>query len=476
MNASTDMGDACQKEFQFRGRLVMVGFGAIGQGVLPLLLRHIAMAPQQLSIVTADLSGREEAGSYGVQHQVTPLLLENYRGILDDMLGPGDFLLNLAINVASVELVRYCRERGVLYLDACIEPWQGGYTDPAMTASARSNYGLREAARALRLAGAPTAVLTHGANPGWVSHLVKQALLDIARDCGCAAVAPADRAGWAQLAQSLNIRVIHIAERDWQFADQRKRPGEFVNTWSVDGFIGEGSQPAELGWGSHERQFPGDGRRHGYGCEAAIYLERPGAATRVRSWTPLAGPMHAFLITHGEAISIADYLTVGAGTQPAYRPTCHYAYQPCDDAVLSLHELAAREWRHQDRQRIIREEAVGVDELGVLLMGHPRGAYWLGSRLSTEVARKFAPHNSATTLQVAAGVVAAVIWAMRNPRRGIVDPDELPFDEILALCRPYLGEIVGVYSDWTPLKERQNFFAEQLDRDDPWQFCNFRVF
>jgi homospermidine synthase len=127
-------------------------------------------------------------------------------------------------------------------------------------------------------------------------------------------------------------------------------------------------------------------------------------------------------------------------------------------------------------QSIVREESVGVDELGVLLMGHPRGACWLGSRLSTEAARRLAPYNSATTLQVAAGVVAGMVWGMRNPRRGIVDPDELPFDEILALCRPYLGEVVGVYSDWTPLKERQDLFPEQLDRDDPWQFCNFRVF
>ena len=140
-----------------------------------------------------------------------------------------------------------------------------------------------------------------------------------------------------------------------------------------------------------------------------------------------------------------------------------------------MQELAAREWRRQDSRRIIREEATGIDELGVLLMGHPRGAYWLGSRLSSEAARRLAPYNSATTLQVAAGVMAAVIWAMRNPRRGIVDPDEMPFDEILALCRPYLGEVVGVYSDWTPLKQRQDFFPEQLDRDDPWQFCNFRV-
>jgi homospermidine synthase len=53
--------------------------------------------------------------------------------------------------------------------------------------------------------------------------------------------------------------VIHIAERDTQVSAIPKEPGEFVNTWSIDGFVGEGAQPAELGWGTHERHFPPDG-------------------------------------------------------------------------------------------------------------------------------------------------------------------------------------------------------------------------
>src|SRR3984893_16781985 len=135
------------------------------------------------------------------------------------------------------------------------------------------------------------------------------------------------------LAEQLGLKVIHIAERDTQVAPISKEPGEFVNTWSIDGFVIEGSQPAELGWGTHERHFPEDGRRHDFGCGAAIYLLRPGAATRVRSWTPLEGPYHGFLITHAESISIADYYTVRDGDAVRYRPTAHYAYHPCDGAV-----------------------------------------------------------------------------------------------------------------------------------------------
>jgi homospermidine synthase len=219
-----------------------------------------------------------------------------------------------------------------------------------------------------------------------------------------------------------------------------------------------------------------DGYRHDFGSKAAIYLARPGASTQVRTWTPLAGPIHGFLITHSESISIADYFTVGAGDNPEYRPTVHYAYHPCDDAVLSVHELAGRNWRLQKKKRVLKDEIVsGIDELGVLLMGHGRGIYWYGSQLSISEARSLAPHNSATSLQVTAPVMAGVIWAMKNPACGLVEPEGLPYEHILRICRPYLGNVVGAYGDWTPLKDRGQLFEEALDLEDPWQFKNFRV-
>ena len=91
---------------------------------------------------------------------------------------------------------------------------------------------------------------------------------------------------------------------------QRKRRGEFVNTWSIDGFLSEGMQPAELGWGTHEKWFPRTVRKQKEGSKAAIFLEQPGANTRVRSWCPTPGPQYGLLVTHNEAISVADYFTV----------------------------------------------------------------------------------------------------------------------------------------------------------------------
>jgi homospermidine synthase len=464
---------------RFEGRLLIIGFGCIGRAVLPLLLRHIDMDRRRMRIVTDRADHADVAQRHGVSLRVQALTPDNHAQVLPEEIGPGDFLLNLSINVGSVDLIAWCQTHGALYLDACIEPWAGGYTDASLTPSQRSNYTLREQALALQQAQpGPTAVLTHGVNPGLVSHFVKQALLDIASAEGRPTSAPVDRAGWAALAQRLGVRVIHIAERDTQWSPRRKAPDEFVNTWSVEGFVGEGTQPSELGWGSHERHFPADGYRHGHGCDAAIYLDRPGAGTRVHTWTPLAGPLLGFLVTHGESISIADHLTVRtAEGGVSYRPTVHYAYHPCDDAVLSLHELAGRQWHLQVGRRLLEaaDIAAGMDELGVLLAGHGRGAYWYGSRLTIEEARALAPNNNATSLQTAAGVLAGVVWAMRHPRCGVVDPDEMDFLEVLEVARPYLGEMAGVFTDWTPLQGRSALFAEAIDATDPWQFLNVRA-
>jgi homospermidine synthase len=462
----------------FAGKIVFVGFGSIGQGVLPLILRHIGTSADRITIVTAEDAGRPEAEQFGVRFVKVTLTRDNYRQTLVPLLDAGDFLLNLSVDVSSAALVELARERGALYLDTCIEPWAGGYVDPHATVESRSNYAMRLDALKLRNWSkiAPTAVLTHGANPGLVSHLVKQALLNIAADTGVDAGRPKTRDDWAKLAQTLGIKVMHIAERDSQVANRPKAANEFVNTWSVDGFVSEGAQPAELGWGTHERHFPADGGRHSAGSGCAIYLNRPGASTRVRTWTPKAGHFHGFLITHSEAISLADYYTVKDGDRVVYRPTAHYAYHPCDDAVLSVHEFAGRNWHLQDRKRIMLDEIIaGVDELGVLLAGHSRNAYWFGSQLTIDEARTLAPYNSATSLQVTSAALSGMIWAIENPNRGIVEPDDMDFERPLAICMPYLGNVVGHYTDWTPLYQRGELFEEDLDKADPWQFKNVRV-
>jgi homospermidine synthase len=470
------------KQFSFGGRILMIGYGSVGRCTLPLIDRHFDMPMSRISIVEAHDNWNELAPyiERGLSYEILHVVPQNMVETLTRYLGRGDLLINLSVEVSSIDLMNWCQKTGVLYIDTCIEPWAGTYDNPKLTAHHRSNYFLRylalENARNWSK-GSPSALLTHGANPGLISHFVKQALLEVAQLRGLNTAKPKSKEEWARLMMATGTKVVHVAEHDTQIANRPKRLGEFVNTWSVPGFVGEGLQPAELGWGTHEKRMPKDGGEHPVGPKCAIYLNRPGCVTQVRSWTPLGGPLIGFLITHGEAISIADYFTVRESDKPVFRPTVHYAYHPCNDAVLSVRELQMNGFHMQQHHRILGEEITeGIDELGALLMGD-FGAFWYGSQLGIDEARELlGPKFNATSIQVAAPVLAGAMWLIENPDRGLVEPEDLDHEYVLDVCRPYLGPVVGVHSDWTPLKGRGRLYPEEgLDMEDPWQFQNFRV-
>ena len=464
------------------GPMVLIGFGSIGRGILPLLERHFTFDKSRFTVIDPEDKDRHLLDERGIAFVKEAVTRDNFVDLLKPLLTQGEgqpFIVNLSVDVSSVAIMRLAHEVGALYIDTVAEPWVGFYTDPRLTQSERSNYALREAVLDLRRAigPGPTAISCCGANPGMVSWFVKQALLNVAADCGVDAGSPSSREQWAELARKTGVEGIHIAERDTQRASSPKPMDVFVNTWSVEGFISEGLQPAELGWGTHEKHLPPEGKRHVFGPDCAIYLMRPGAGTRVRSWTPTAKAQHGWLITHNEAISIADYFTVREFGEVVYRPTCHYAYRPADDAVLSLDEMAGAQWKPQEDSHILEEDEIvdGFDELGVLLYGHAKNAYWYGSQLSVEEARAIAPYQNATGMQVSSAVLAGMVWALENPHAGIVEADELDFRRCLEIQRPYLGPMIGEYTDWTPLKDRGVLFAEDLDTESPWQFKNVIV-
>ena len=464
------------------GPIVLVGFGSIGRGTLPLILRHFDCDRAKITVIDPDDSHRGLVEKEGIRFLKEALTEANHKALLLPLLqaGPGQaFMVNLSVDVSSVAMMETARAANALYIDTVAEPWPGVYFDATLSVEKRSNYALRESVLDLRrrIGGGPTAVSCCGANPGMVSWFVKQALLDIARDTGLKTETPRTQEEWARLMQRVGVKGIHIAERDTQRSKRPKPRDVFVNTWSVEGFVSEGMQPAELGWGTFEPSLPPEGRTHEAGCKAAIYLMRPGANTRVRSWCPTPGPQYGFLVTHNEAISIADYFTVKESGTARYRPTCHYAYHPANDAVLSLHEIFGAGGKMQSDWRILDEEEIvdGIDELGVLLYGHAKNAYWYGSQLSIEETRRLAPYQNATGLQVTSAVLAGMVWALENPKAGIVEADEMDFARCLQVQRPYLGPVIGVYTDWTPLTERGKLFPEELNTAEPWAFTNVLV-
>lgn len=467
------------------GPVVMIGFGSIGRGTLPLIERHFTYDKSRMVVIDPADTDRKLLDERGIRFVQEAVTKENYKNLLKPLLTEGEgrgFCVNLSVDTSSLDLMKLCRELGVLYIDTVVEPWLGFYFDESADNASRTNYALRETVRQEKLKnpGGTTAVSTCGANPGMVSWFVKQALVNLAEDLKLNIPEPStyDREGWARFMQKLGVKGVHIAERDTQRTKKPKPLNVFWNTWSVEGFVSEGLQPAELGWGTHETWRPENARDQQEGCKAAIFLEQPGANTRVRTWCPTPGAQYGFLVTHNESVSIADYYTVrGEDDEVVYRPTCHYAYHPCNDAVLSLHEMFGAAGRPQPVLHVLDENELvdGIDELGVLLYGHDKNAYWFGSQLSLEETRALAPYQNATGLQVSSAVLAGMVWALENPDKGIVEADEMDHRRCLEVQRPYLGPVKGYYTDWTPLEGRPGLFPEDIDETDPWQFRNILV-
>ena len=472
---------------RFKNRVLVLGAGSVSQCVLPLLVEHLVDAKQITIVDMRDNRQRvSEVIAQGATYVQDQLTRENMDQFLSKFVSAGDFLLDLAWNIDANEIIEWAHDHGVIYLNTSLEEWDPYSAAVSRNPTERTLYWRHMKLRKLTdiWGGAgPTAIVEHGANPGLVSHLTKKSLFDIATRAikdGKAASGVSEALAvenFPVLAQKLGVKVIHIAERDTQVSDKPKLLNEFVNTWSVEGFYEEGIAPAELGWGTHEKTLPVNAYQHESGPKNQICIAQPGATTWVRSWVPKMETT-GMLVRHGEAFTISDHLTVWQDGKAIYRPTVHYAYCPTDAAIASMRELEMQQWSITPNQRIMNEEIIdGEDRLGVLLMGHPYKSWWTGSLLSIHDSRKLIPKQSATTVQVASAVYAAVAWAMANPNAGYRVPDDLPWREVLGFAEKYWGGYYSEPADWDPLMHRNDLYKgwnnRKYDESDPWQFGNF---
>jgi homospermidine synthase len=423
---------------EFQGRVLFVGYGAVAGCTLPILFRHIRVPAANVTILDFEARAEKLAewtlkGVRFVRERVTE---ENLAATLGRYLGPGDLLVDLAWNIDACTILQWCHDHGVLYINTSTELWDPYAASKNQHPTKRTLYWRHLNLRRMQAswpAKGVTAVVEHGANPGLISHFVKQGLIDIAERLVAdkrVKSRAAEKLGalvkgarFNHLARALGVKVIHCSERDTQVTNQPKQVDEFVNTWSIEGFREEGTTTAELGWGTHEKKLPKHAFRHREGPKNQICLARMGINTWVRSWVPDSSIL-GMVVRHGESFTISDTLTVREGKKAVYRPTMHYAYCPCDEAIASLNELRGNNYKLSDTQRIMTDEiTTGADILGALIMGHAYSSWWIGSALSIEESRRLVPHQNATTTQVAISVVAASCpmnscWGWRSPISG----------------------------------------------------------
>ena len=461
------------KHAGFNKKVLILGYGSVGQPMVDICLRHIVNDANQLTVLEVGENEKlfkERNTGRGVKYVKCKIVAANLEKTLKKYTEKGGFVVDVSLNIDAGTIMRWCAENGVMYLNTSLERWESMADEKIPNLSDRTLYATHKEIRKIKdeYPNCATLCSTSGANPGLVTHLTKRALLKIAETTGKKVTEPTDKEGWAQLMKKLGVQVIHVAERDTQVIDKPKVKNEFCNTWSCEGFWAEGRAPSELGFGTHE-PTPENGVVQGN----AAFLKQPGLSVLVKSWVPKGGSYNGFLVQHSESVTMSEYFQTEAND---FRPSVYYAYQPTDAAIASVHELRGRELDIQTKERIIKDEIIsGIDELGVLLITNKGKCYWHGSQLSIEEARQLIPRENATSVQVAANILGTMMWAIQNPNRGYVEPEDMDYKMILEYATPYLGPVPFVPSDWRPEEDKNTLFKRPFDKKHPNALGNFRV-
>ena len=174
---------------EFNNKVLIIGYGAVAKCTLPILLRHVTIPLEHITIIdfkdkAQDLKAWTSGGLRFFKRKVTP---QNLSQILSEYLSSGGLLIDLAWNIDCCEMVQWCHDHNVLYVNTSVEAW-----DPDAEKFTASPYEKTLYFRQMKLHeltkdwhDGATSVVDHGANPGLISHFARQGLCDIARPDDC---------------------------------------------------------------------------------------------------------------------------------------------------------------------------------------------------------------------------------------------------------------------------------------------------
>jgi homospermidine synthase len=344
-----------KETFKFDGCVVFFGFGGVAECTLPILMKHLEIEPERVLVI--DMLDKSDVikkwTDIGVTFIQLDIVEKNFKQTMAKYLEKGDILIDVCYDISCVELIRYCREHKILYVNTSVEEWSFFDGFDKRTPYEKSLYARQqELDEEIEYWGdneGTTAVLDMGANPGLISHFMKQGLLDLAKKKGVSIEKAKENEpfAFANLAKKLGVKVVLDTERDTQIGIRPKEVDEFVGTWSVLGLVEEATSPVEMGWGTHETKIPENATIPNIGPKNQIFLSQMGMHTFCRGFVP-ADPKDIITkgeertdgyeiignnIRHGEAYSISKFLTTEDGS---FRPTVYYCYMPSDVTVASL--------------------------------------------------------------------------------------------------------------------------------------------
>lgn len=491
------------KSYDFgKGHIYLLGQGAIGPALLYMILKIFKIKQEQITII--DLKPIDELKAI-VKYVVDAALHEepkidiisvridvnNYKKIFtkDFKLTKDDIIIDCAIEICAIDMMKICQEYGCGYINSATEIWDyKNVYDPLSYTLYPIIKDVRNFSDELKKSGKINfnAVIDMGCNPGNVSLWAKVGLDMINKHYKT-----------KKTAEELDIRTIHISEYDTQRSSIPKRINEYCNTWAstAEPLYEEGLAPVEMSFGNHE-EIPDekyieeldDNNKY-------IVFNRLCTETSAHSYTPGYKNYIGILIRHGENITIGEtmstYKTENGKKIRTWSPSVYYVYHPTQDTMASLCELKEKNYKYQDNTRLFTKDIIdGRDELGLTFFLGNGDIFWIGSLLDIDEARdiyenKFDDKINATVVQVVGGYLSGIFHILdlnkKNEYRGVMVPEDLPYKPFYNKMKPFFGEFVfKKVDDWDyNMKTRSITFRDYkekiISKNPEWTLKDFLV-
>ena len=481
-------------------KVIIMGCGGVGKCVLWYLDKLFKLKYSQVYVIDKDSKSKdfpavEECIKKGAHFVHMKIEYKNIARIFDKVIGvkENDIVIDVTTRTATIKIFTECRKRQLFYFNTDTYTESDNEklcTDLRKCLIDSSIYfmqmNMRDAELKTRRHGNKTNVVECGMNPGLISIFVKQGILDIARwvlkeqkEKGGSKNVDKElqklvtRRAYSELCQKLMIRVIHCSELDTQKSENERellKKVTLANTWSCLGFIDEGCEPCEIVLGTHENVIPVKEENLTQIVKQVAVLTKEGRKIKFKSYVPeyikedgtaSFTEINGVCVHHGEGLTLNEYIAT-----EDYSPTMHYVYNP-SPAIENLIHTKSKEELYKlsmdtDKWKVMNmyeDKLVGTDNVGALFIleenpltheAKPWG-WWSGSILSTDYTKNVLkdPYFGPTVIQVMAGLLSGLSWALKNPNEGMVTPEAMDTRFILNLVKKYLGvvysgEVTGV--------------------------------
>lgn len=446
----------------FNNKIVLIGYGGIGTALLPLLFKIVSVNLSKVYVIEKNANrfvNLENFIKQGVNIINVALKKDNIKKILieDLKLGQDDLIIDCSYEINTNYMYNLCAEYGISYTNSAVEVWpqEPGFKDIDYTFYQRIK-SINDQDKLVKNKK-NNFIICLGCNPGNVNIWTMYALEKINQKSY-----QFEYNSYADLANKLGLRVVHISERDGQITNNPKKRNEYVNTWSSDAisWYDEAFSFLEISWGTHEKTIPSNINKK-LSNKYQLVLNSEGYKSYAYSYTPIGKNLAGMLIRHEECYTICKNLTLKNNkNEIIYKPSCYYVYKPCDSSVASIHEVKDNIGKYQDSKRLITSDIIeGRDELGCTLFFENGDIYWIGSLLDIEESRSIYDNKynhiiNATILQVVAGYIGAILYlidCIENKKySGLLTPEELPIKKFVQLTKPLLGLFILIkVNDWT---------------------------